>query len=104
MCTCFNTKTDIAENLIDDFFCNFDCQRTFPKEGFYVKKIEGTGLISEKTEVLYAELDKRMEATTCSYSVTGDSLQYVYSVPVTKNRQDIQSRCLVHEFSFTNIF
>ena len=23
----FNTKTDVAQNLIDDFFSNFDCQR-----------------------------------------------------------------------------
>ena len=62
------------------------------------------GLISEKAEVLYAELSERAEAATSSYSVIGDSLQYIYSVPVTKNRQNIQSRCLVHEFSFTCIF
>ena len=68
------------------------------------KKYEGTGLISEKTKVLYAELNERAEAATGSYSVTGDSLQYIYSVPVTKNHWNIQSRCLVHEFSFTDIF
>ena len=64
----------------------------------------GYGVISEKTEVLYAELSERAEATTGSYSVTGDSLQYIYSVPVTKNHRNIRSRCLVHEFSFTDIF
>ena len=68
------------------------------------KKYGGTGLISEKTEVLYAELNERAEEVTSSYSVTGDSLRYVYSVLVTKNHQNIQSRCLVHEFSFTDIF
>ena len=68
------------------------------------KKIGCTGLISEKTKVLYAELKERAEAATGSYSVTGDSLQYTYAVPVTKNHQNIQSRCLVHEFSFTDIF
>ena len=52
------------------------------------KKYEGTGLISEKTDVLYVELNKRMEAATGSYSVTGDSLQYIYSAPVTKNHQN----------------
>ena len=62
------------------------------------------GLISEKTEVLYAELNERAEAATGSYSVTGDSLQYIYSVPVSKNHRNIRSRCLVHEFSFTDIF
>ena len=25
----FSTKTDVAQNLIDDFFSNFDCQKTF---------------------------------------------------------------------------
>ena len=43
------------------------------------------GLISEKTEVLYAELNERVEAATGSYSVTADSFQYTYSVPVTRN-------------------
>ena len=68
------------------------------------KKLGVTGLISEKTEVLYAELNERAEAATSSYSVTGDSLQYICSVPVTKNHRDIQSKCLVHELSFTDIF
>ena len=63
----------------------------------------GTGLISKKTEVLYTELNERAEAATGSYSVTGNSLQYIYSVLVTKNYQNIQSRCLVDEFSLTEI-
>ena len=84
MRTYFNTKTDVAQNLIDDFFSNFYCQRI-------KKKI--WGLISEKTEALYAELNERAEAATSSYSVTGDFLQYIYSVPVIKNHQNIRSRC-----------
>ena len=68
------------------------------------KKYGGTGLISEKAEALYAGLNKRAEASTSSYSVTGDFLQYIYFVPVTKNHQNIRSRCLVHEFSITDIF
>ena len=55
-------------------------------------------------EVLYTELNERAEAATGSYSGTGDSLQYIYSVPVSKNHRNIRSRCLVHEFSFTDIF
>ena len=55
-------------------------------------------------EVLCAELNERVEAATGSYSVTGDSLHYIYSVPVTKNHRSIRSRCLVHEFPFTGIF
>ena len=62
------------------------------------------GLISEKPEVLYAELNERAEAAISSYSVTGDSLQYTYSVRVSKNHRNIRSRCLLHEFSFTDIF
>ena len=54
------------------------------------------GLISEKTEVLYADPNERAEAATGNYSVTGDSLQYIYSVLVSKNHRNIQSRCLVH--------
>ena len=61
-------------------------------------------LISEKTEVLFIELNQREEAATGSYSGTGDSLQHIYSVPVSKNHRNIQSGCLVHEFSFTDIF
>ena len=68
------------------------------------KKYGGTGLILGKTEVLYAELNERAEAATGSYSITGDSLQYIYSVPVSKNHRDIRSICLVYEFSFTYIF
>ena len=47
------------------------------------------GLISKKTEVLYAELKEKAEAATGNYSVTGDSLQHIYSVPVTKNHRNI---------------
>ena len=67
------------------------------------KKYGGTGLIPEKTEVLYAELNERAEAATINYSVARDSLQDICSVPVTKNYRNIRSRCLVHEFYFTDI-
>ena len=53
----------------------------------------GTGLVSEKTEALYAEPNERVEAATSSYSATGEFLQYIYSVPVANNHQKIQSRC-----------
>ena len=36
------------------------------------------GLISEKTEVLYIELNERAEAATSSYSGTGNSLYTPY--------------------------
>ena len=71
---------------------------------FKWKKNEGAGLVSDKAEALYAELNKRAEAATSSYSATGEFLQYIYSVLVAKNHQKIRSRCLVHELSFTDIF
>ena len=63
------------------------------------KKFGGSGLISEKTDVFY--LNEGAEAATGSFSITGDSLQYIYSVPVSNNHRNIRSRCLVYEFSFT---
>ena len=68
------------------------------------KKYGGTRLISVKTEVLYAELNERVEAATGSYSVIGIYLQYIYSVPVTENHPNIQPRCLIHEFLFKDFF
>ena len=53
---------------------------------------------------LYAELNKRAEAAVSSYSATGDFLQYIYSVLVAKNHQEVQFRCLVHEFFFGDVF
>ena len=58
------------------------------------KKIYGgTGLVSQKMEALFAESSERVEAGTSSYSATGEFSQYIYSVPVAKNHQKIQSRC-----------
>ena len=54
-------------------------------------------------EAFYVELNKRAEAATSSYSALVDFSQYIYSVLVAKNQKKIQSRCLVREFSFTDI-
>ena len=40
----------------------------------------GKGLISEKTEALYAELNERMEAATSSYTATDRFLQYIKEI------------------------
>ena len=55
-------------------------------------------------EALYAELNERAKAATNHYSATGNFLQYIYSVIVAKNNQKIQSRCLIQECSFKDIF
>ena len=49
----------------------------------------GTGLVFERTEALYAEFNKRVEAATSNYSAIGEFLQYIYSVLVAKNCQKI---------------
>ena len=43
------------------------------------------GILSEETETLHAELNKRVEAATRSYSAAVDFLQYIYLVLVAKN-------------------
>ena len=63
-----------------------------------MKKYGDMGLISEKTEAFYVELNERLEAATSSYSAQGDFSQYIYSALVAENQKKIQSRCLVHEF------
>ena len=68
----FKTETDVAQNLIDDFFLTFTLRGPFHGKDFKGKKYGGTGLISEKMEALYTELNKRAEAATSSYSATGD--------------------------------
>ena len=74
------------------------------RNDFKWKKYGGTGLISEKMEALYAELNERAEAATSYYSATGDFSQYIYPALMARNHYKIGSRCLVHEFSITDIF
>ena len=49
------------------------------------KKCGGTGLLSEKTEALHAEINERMEEATGCYSAEVDFLLYVYSFLVAKD-------------------
>ena len=57
----------------------------------------------EETEALYVELNEGVEAATSSYSAPGNFSQYIYSLLVAKNQNKNRSRCLVHEFSITDI-
>ena len=105
MDTYFETETDVNQNLIDDFLIV-----TLTVTGLSIGRVlnekrgGGTGLLSEKKEVLYAEFNERAEAATSSYSATSNILQYIYSVFLAKSGQKNQSKCLVHKFSFTDIF
>ena len=87
MCTYFKTKTE--DHSIGKILSE--------------KKYGGTGLVSEKTEALFAELNERVEEAPSSYSATSEFLQYIYSMLIEKNHQTIRSRCLAHEVSFTDI-
>ena len=55
------------------FFVTLTVRGPLHRKDFKWKKYGGTELISEKVEVLFAELNKRGEAATSNYS---DSLQY----------------------------
>ena len=78
MCTYFKTETDVAQNLIDDFFLILTVRGPFIGTILSEKNCRGMALISEKTEVLLAELNKRAEAVTSSYSATCDFLQCIH--------------------------
>ena len=82
------------------FFLNLTVRRSFHRKDFKWKKYGDTGLIPENMEALYGELNERVQY----YSVTGNFLQYIYFLPVTKNHQNIWSRCLVPKFSITEFF
>ena len=73
----FKTETNVAQNMIYDFFLTLTVIGPFHRNDFKRKKVGVTGLISEKAEALYAELNQRAEAATSSYSVTGNFLQYI---------------------------
>ena len=74
---------------------------TFHRKDFKWKKIKGYGVSFWKTEALYAELNRRAEEATSSYSATGKFLQYIYSMLVAKNDQKIWPRCLFHRYFLT---
>ena len=57
------------------FFLTLTVRELFYRKNFKWKKISGTGLISEKTEAFYVELNKRADTAASSYSATGDFLQ-----------------------------
>ena len=77
MCTYFNTETDATQNLIDDFFSTLAVRRPSIGRILSEKKYGGTGLLSEKTEALHAELNKRTEAATSSYFAEFEFLQFI---------------------------
>ena len=54
------------------FFLTLTVWGPFHRKDLRWKKTWGTGLLSVKTEALFAELNKKVEAATSSYSATSD--------------------------------
>ena len=78
MCKKFKIKTDIAQNLINDFFFYFWLSEDLSiGKMLREKEYGGYGVNFWKDEALYAELNERAEAAIISYSATGDFLQYL---------------------------
>ena len=86
MCTYFNTKIDVAQNLANDFFLTLTVREPFHSKDYR----KGYGVNFWKNKFCTQNLPKERKHATSSYSETGDSLQYIYSVPVTKNHQNIK--------------
>ena len=64
MSTYFETKSHVAQNLIDDIFSNFAYQKTLPQEGFYVKiNIEVRGYFLKKRKLCMQNLTKDRKQT-----------------------------------------
>ena len=84
MCTYLKAETDVAQNMIDYFFLTLTVRRPFHRKNFKWGGYGNTGLRSEETEGLHAELNKRAEAAPSIYSGAAHFLQYIYSVLVAK--------------------
>ena len=82
MCMYFKTETDIAQNLIDYFFLTLTVRRSFHRKNFKWRGYGSTGLHSEETEALHAELNERAEAATSIYYAV--IVQYIYLLLVAK--------------------
>ena len=71
------SRQKLMQPKIWSIFLTLNVRGPFHRKDFKQKNNGGTGLVSEKTESL--------EAATSSNFVTGNFLQYIYSLPVTKN-------------------
>ena len=78
----------------DFFFLTFTVRGPFHRKDFEWKKNMGVlGSFLKKKKSFVWKLNKRGKTATSSYSVTGDVLQYINSMAVTKHHQNIRLRC-----------
>ena len=82
MCTYLKAETDVAQNMIDYFFLTLTVRRPFHRKNFKWRGYGSTGLCSEETEALHAELNERAKAATSIYYAV--ILQYIYLLLVAK--------------------
>ena len=77
---------------------------TSHRKDFKWKKYGGTGLISEKTEALYVELNERAAAAISSYSAPDDFSQHTYSVfwlRIKRKSKVFSSWIFLHKYFLT---
>ena len=86
------------------FFLILTVRGTFHNKDFKWKKNRGTKLISEKKKFCKPNLTKEQKQSPMTTSQQTIFLPCIYSVLVPKNPQKFRLRCLVQEFSFTDIF
>ena len=60
-------------------------------------------LFLKKRKLCICRTYEIVEAASSSYSATDEFFRYIYSVLVAKNHHKIRSKCVVDEFSFTDI-
>ena len=84
MCMYLKAETNVAKNMIDYFFLTLTVRRPFHRKNFKWRGYGSTGLRSEETEGLHAELNERAEVATSIYSAAAYFLQYIYLVLVAK--------------------
>ena len=88
MCKYFKIETDVAQNLIDDFFFYF-----WLSEDLSIERI-----LSKKNAVVILQ-----HAIFTMYLLVSQCIKLIRSSDQNhQNHHKFWSRCVVHEFSFTN--
>ena len=102
-CARISKQTDVTQNLIDDFFLTLIVRRSFHRKDFLVKKNAGVrGYFLEKRKLCMQNLTK--ERKKPPVVILQQLIFYNIFIRCLRVKIKIRSTCLVHEFSFTDIF
>ena len=96
MCTYFKTETDVAQNLIDDFFLNLTVSGPFIGTILSEKKCRGMGLIPKKPKFCKQNLTKERKPSPVVILEHAIFYNVFISVLAAKNHKKFRTRCLVH--------